>query len=215
MRNLALRNLKFINKSEYKFCENCNCETPHNLESQCMVCETCEYIWCDHCGRFETIERNNQQNHWIFYKSRTKIFLENKNNYKIINYLEENIIGFGVLIKSNKAFCGVYFWYIDNVLYYIGESIDILSRSYDHIREMCEFPEYWVNIVNEIKNGHTLEIKFKEYKECELKEKELYWIDKLKPLVQKCNGINDNVIPFNNRNFNINNSKEKYENRRN
>lgn len=61
----------------------------------------------------------------------------------------------------------------------------------------------------------TLEI-LEECNPKELHDKEFYWINKYKPMSQKCtnDGKFDNIILYNQRKFNINNISEKYEERR-
>ena len=78
---------------------------------------------------------------------------------------------------------------------------------------MLTFPEYWLEIKNEIQNGkHKLRIEFIEYKQKELDNKELEWINKLKPMSQKCDGT-DCIIPLEERNYDITNLKEVYKDR--
>ena len=165
-----------------------------------------DLVWCNHCQQWETKEYHDEPNHWMYYKNKTKIFIE-ENKELFYNFIK-NIVGFDNL-KDAKAVCGIYRWYVDDIPYYVGQSKDVLSRSCDHIREMLIFPEYWVEIKNEIQNGHKLKIEFEEYKLKELDKKELEWIDKLKPISQKCDGT-DCIIPLEERNYDITNLKEMY-----
>lgn len=223
-------NIKYI-KIHMKKCNICEKETPHRLKRnkkdnandslECLVCSV-EYVWCEKCNQWENIHFNSKPLHWVYYKSRSKTFaIENED---IINNFLLNIIGLNLIINlnnndsdhndfnGNNILCGIYTWYIDNVPYYVGQSKDFLSRIYDHVYEMFNYPEFWVNIVNEINNGHTLEIKFDKYKKEDLDKMELLYINILKPMSQKCDG-NDNVILFENRDYDINNLKEKYNER--
>ena len=227
-----------VKRIEMKFCKNCNCETPHkyindvniiddniinNIENTmiCMVCNN-ERIWCNKCNQFESISYNSIPEHWNMNSVNNNInifILINKwklNHKNEIKFLENNIIGFNKLL-DNKIHCGIYKWYVDNVPFYYGKSTNIFRRSYEHFVTIIDFQEWWINIFEEIKNGHNLEIKFNEYKENELDYWEKYWILKDKPMSQKCtnNGNYDNIISLNNRDFNINNLRKKYEERLN
>lgn len=74
-------------------------------------------------------------------------------------------------------------------------------------------PEYWLNIFEEMKNGHTLEIKFKEYNKDDLEIMEKYHIYNEMPISQICTGNKpDNIIPLESRLFNLSNIKEYYYN---
>ena len=187
------------NVVETKFCKICNKETPHNIhEHECLSCNK-EYVWCNHCQKWETKLRNSVPNHWIFYKSKTKQWL--KDNSNLVSYLENIIVGFNDIDNKSKI-CGIYCWYINNTTIYVGQSVDILSRLYDHMMYIVEFPDYWYDIINNLDNN-KLEVKILE--ECNkdlLNNKELYWINILKPESQKCDGT-DNIKPLNQRNFKL------------
>lgn len=167
-----------------KFCDKCKIETPHNIDDECQICETHEKIWCNHCNKWETIKYNLIDLHWIFYKSKTNTWIKDFPHQ--VQSLENNIIGINKL--QNDAISGIYCWLINHKPFYIGKSTDILCRSYDHMFEMYNSPQYWDNIVNNF-DKNTLEIKVLE--ECKpeiINGREMYWINKLKPSSQKCNG---------------------------
>lgn len=191
-------------KIEEDFCEKCKTNTPHK-NGECLVCKG-SHIWCNHCKRYETIHFNSIQNHWIFYKSKTKQWMyENLNGS--VRFLEDNIIGLKNL--QDKIYTGIYCWKIDDIPYYIGQATNILNRSYDHMCNIDISPEYWINIKDNFDN-HTLSIEcLEECKREELDEKEKCWINKLLPLSQKCDGT-DNIIPLEKRKFDIKNFKEIY-----
>ncbi|NMB09725.1 MAG: hypothetical protein GX982_03425 [Tissierellia bacterium] len=175
------------------YCENCNKDTPHNGKRKCLVCLK-KYVWCVRCKKWESKDYNRVYGHWIFYKSSTREFI--KKNEKIVSEMEKST---GLeSIAHRKNICGIYAWYIDEKCWYIGESTDIVSRAYDHIKNIISSPEYWGNAY---KTNLTIKIKILE--EClapYLKERELFWIEKLKPISQKCDGT-DNIAPINERIF--------------
>ena len=211
----------FIHKNKQriyiKFCSCCNKETPHkyNVETREFYCQVCdgEKVWCEKHEQFETIKYNSDPSHGLFYKSVTTKWI--KNFPEEFNYIQ-SIIDFNNNINNSKPICGIYLWRIDNIPYYGGKSYDILSRSYDHIYEMQNDPEYWLNINDpEINSKHTISIEVlqecdKNISDDELHNIELEWIAKIKPISQKCNGT-DHIIPLNQRDYNIYNLKEKYE----
>ena len=170
------------------------------------------------CKRFGLKSVHSDPNHNIHYKTKTRLF--KSENMDLVEFLEENIIGFNVLknlnINNNNSnnknkICGIYFWLIDDVPYYIGQSIDIPSRSYDHIREMFIHLNHWLNIIKEIEKGkHTLTIDFIEYLKEEFDERELELINTLKPISQKCDGT-DNYKHLNKRKYSLNNLRKEYE----
>ena len=216
--NFGFGNLQCSN-IEIKFCEKCNRETPHkyNVEINEFYCQVCdgEKVWCEKHQQFETVNYNSDPSHGLFYKSITKNWIKNNNEeFENIYY----IIDFKNNIDNSKPICGIYLWRIDNIPYYGGKSYDILSRSYDHIYEMQNDPEYWLNINDqEINRNHTISVEVLQ--ECdrnisddELHNIELEWIAKIKPMSQKCNGT-DHIIPLNQRYYNIDNLKEKYNER--
>ena len=184
-------------KIEYKNCEKCNDITPHNHSNECLVCKK-EYVWCEHCQKWETANFNKKLGHWKYYKDITKNWMEENSN--IVRQMEKNIINFNILLK-HKSICGIYCWYINNVAIYVGQSSDILSRSYDHIMEMFCNPEYWYNVVDHLdKNNIKIEIF-----ECDpenLDILEIKKINELKPDSQKCDGT-DRIKPINERKFKI------------
>jgi len=206
-----------ISRFILKFCNCCNKETPHkyNVETGEFYCQVCarEKVWCKKHEQFETIKYNSDSSHGLFYRSVTKKWI--KNFPEEFNYIQ-SIIDFKNNINNSKPICGIYLWRIDNIPYYGGKSYDILSRSYDHIYEMQNDSEYWLNINDsEINSKHTISIEVLQ--ECnrnisddKLHQIELEWIDKIKPISQKCNGT-DHIIPLNQRDYTINNLKEKYE----
>lgn len=196
-------NCATTNIIQYSFCFICNQETPHDLENNCQVCSG-EKIWCEHCQKFETISYNSIQDHWVYYKSRTLNWI--KDNKELVEFLENYIGGFDAIIDKNIS--GIYCWYVCNKPWYIGQSADILSRSYDHMKSFYESPEYFDfykrDSIEKIINDESYNIKVEVLEECNqenLNEKEIYWINKLKPLSQLCDST-DHIIPLNQRNFN-------------
>lgn len=169
-------NGQFKSDCYYEFCSICNRETPHNLENNCQVCLG-EKIWCNHCQKFETISYNSIPDHWIYYKSRTLKWI--KENNELVKFLEKYIDGFNNIIDKNIS--GIYCWYVNNKPWYIGQSADILSRYYDHMKSFYENPEYFDfkqrRDINEIINDKSYNIKIKVLEECDKKcltNKELY-----------------------------------------
>ena len=166
-----------------EYCKECNLITPHDFKDECQVCNK-EKIWCNHCQKFETIIYNSVDLHWIFYKSKTNSWI--RDFPEQVQLLEDNIIGISKL--QNNIISGIYCWLINGTNFYIGQSADISSRSYDHMFEMFNSPEYWNNIANNL-GKNILEIKVLE--ECgseTIDERELYWINKFQPASQKCDG---------------------------
>ena len=85
-------------ESDLIFCKECKMKTPHYYNSNSeLVCKVCsgELIWCDHCNKWETKERNSILNHWIHYKSKTKKWI--KEHPEEVEFLENNILGLDVL----------------------------------------------------------------------------------------------------------------------
>lgn len=210
--SLAYKNLEIINNSRYQFCKNCNYITPHTVDNKCKVCETNEYVWCNKCNKFETIERNSIPYHWLFYKAKTRKWI--KQYPKQFEYIQSIIDDINNL-QNLKPVRGIYLWRIDKIPYYCGDSEDILSRLYDHCYEIQNNSEYWLNIINEVKNGHTISLEVLEECDISISNQEMHniqikWINELKPMSQKCDGT-DHIIPLNQRNYYINNLKEMYD----
>lgn len=179
---------KYITPIKFEYCNKCNAKTPHNNKTQlCQVCNE-EKIWCDKCQKFGSVLFHSQIGHEIFYKKKAKIWI---NQFpEQVEYLKENIIGFNNLIKHNSEFI-IYGWFINKQSFYIGQSKNINSRVYDHLYEIQNSPEYWNSIINNLNEKNVLEIKILD-KKCvnkeELNKSELFWINELKPISQKCNG---------------------------
>ena len=175
-------------------------------------------MYCPICKRFGLKSVHLDPNHTIYYKTKTRLF--KFENMDLIEFLEENIIGFNVLknlnVNNNNSnnknkICCIYCWLIDDAPYYVGQSVDILSRSYDHIREMFIHLNHWLNIIKEIEKGkYTLTIDFIEYLKEEFDERELELINTLKPISQKCDGT-DNYKHLNKRKYSLNNLRKEYE----
>lgn len=200
----------------FKICNECGIETPHvtnnNGDIKCLACSG-DYIWCEHCQKWETKKYNLKSNHWLFWKDETRIWM-NKNTKKV-NFLEKQIEGFD-LLKNSGIISGIYGWFINDKSIYIGESTDILYRSYNHMMCIYECPEYWYDVIyhldkNKIKIKVLKKIDISSYKNMngrKLKEEifkplELYCIDHFKPDSQKCNGFTDHIKPINERKFKI------------
>lgn len=186
--NLAVKNCILINGTEIKFCKSCYRKTPHKVQDEtCSYCQVCsgEKIWCERCKRFENNDFNKIDGHWIFYKKKTKNWIINCQN----EYLQtRNNINDDTIIELeelNTICCGIYCWYMDDLPFYVGQSKDLLSRSYDHLYSIFCYPDWW-NINS--KNGI---LSFRILEKCEqeqLKELESLWITQLQPYSQKCNG---------------------------
>lgn len=204
-----------VDYCENLYCKICNKETPHkynkNGELYCQVCVD-EKVWCDHCQQYESTELNSHTEHWLFYKSRTKKWIQ--------NYLEQFeyirlIIDYKNNIAESKSIRGIYLWRIDDIPYYCDDSEDIYCRSYDHIYEMWNSPEYWLNIRDEsVIRYHTISLEVLEVcdnfiSDREMHKRQIEWINTVKPMSQKCDGT-DHIVPLNQRKYNIDNLKEKY-----
>lgn len=206
---------------EIRTCKESCLETPHkyNKKTKEWECQHCsgEKVWCNHCQQWERVSYNSKPYHWIYWASLTKKWiLENK---ELCNFLERKIKNFDELLNYKSQIYGIYGWYINNVCVYIGESANILDRSYWHMMNICEFPEYWYNVINHLENN-VIEVRIieevdrnkkeyinltsEEFKKNVLKPLELKYINKLKPDSQKCDGKTDNIIDINLRRFKIN-----------
>lgn len=136
-------------------------------------------------------------------------------NPNVVKILEDNIIGFDK-VREYGLNPGIYCWIINGEEFYIGESVEILNRSYYHMMNIHLYPEYWADVYNNgnIKKG-SIEIKILEkvnrndtkYKNVSkkkfkkiLKEKEITWINKIKPTSQKCDGT-DHTKPLEERSY--------------
>lgn len=197
---------------ELKNCSICNNETPHDINTgECLVCKT-KYVWCERCQKWESIKYNSKPNHWLFWSSETKKWITD--NPELVLFLEDQIIGFKNLLEKHCNPC-IYGWFINDETVYIGESKDIILRSYNHMMNIVEYPEYWYNVIDYL-NSNTLEVKIleeidgltlknlKEPKKLKryLKDREKYWINKCQPDSQKCDGT-DRIKPINERKFKI------------
>jgi len=184
------------------------------------------FVWCDHCQQYEDPDFNSISNHWE-EKDKNEFFIYRiwkDDHSEDVSFLESNIVGFDKLL-DNKIHCGIYRWYIDSIPFYYGQSINILRRSHEHFINIIDSSEYWLNIYEEMKNNndnnisnnkiHTLSIDFVECNENELDSLEKKLILRDKPMTQICTNDNkyDNIIPLNQRDFNLENLKDKYEER--
>ena len=172
--------------------------------------------------------------------------LENYRNWKIKNNInkhehiiltEEEFKLFKKIISDvtvlddclkERNICGVYCIVIDGYPFYFGESLNIFTRYFSHVKNMIRYPQNFDNIINDILNNikdpltgkmRTLSLKVvkeldisninikdkKEKKKIKkiLKALEKEIINKFNPYSQKCNGT-DSIIQ------NIN-DREKYE----
>lgn len=182
-----------------KFCEKCNCETPHKYneetnEYECQVCSD-EKIWCNHCNKWETVIYNSIPKHWIYWRSNVNNFI--KENPEEVEFYENNIINFREVVNSIKEICGIYGWYINHKyidindnnkikiirkLVYVGKSTDIRTRCYEHLPNISKFPKWW-GICDH--NNDKLEIKI--LFECDKKDLDFYerkFINELHPWSQ-------------------------------
>lgn len=204
------------NTIKYMNCKEHGEKSPHRKESlngdyKCLVCSG-NYIWCELCKQWEPLYFHDIEGD--FYKKITNNWI--KENLEIVKFLEEKIKGFNALLNSSKI-CGIYGWVINENIIYIGQSTDILSRSYDHMMNIVKYPEFWYNIFNRL-DKNILEIRIleeintksekyrnmanKEFKEQVLNPLELKYIEELKPDSQKCDGT-DRIKPINERKFKI------------
>lgn len=168
-------------------------------------------VWCDHCERWEEKEYNDKPFHWL--DSRSFIHKWIRQNKDLVNNLMSKIKGFDFLLNSNRI-SGIYGWSINNIIIYVGESTNILKRAQEHLYTIYNYPEYWYDIINHLDNN-ILEIKVlekienknglnsKEFSNLLKNRERNYWIPKLKPDSQKCNGT-DSIRPLNERCFKIN-----------
>ena len=206
-------------KIHYKFCEKCNCETPHkyNKETNELYCQSCknEKIWCERCERWEIPSFNSKPNHWMFWATETKQWIDDNPNKVAI--AKKIIIGLNDLLNS-PVITGVYGWFVNDQISYVGESIDILTRSWNHIMYIFEEPDYWYNVIDYF-DKNKIEVKIlksidkncneyknmsnKEFKKNVLKPLELDFIAKLHPDSQKCDGT-DHIRPIEEREIQIN-----------
>lgn len=174
--------------------------------------------------RMSNIDEND-----LFYKTKTKMW--RRKHPDEVKFLEDNIIGFNNIKNRSKngeiKIPGVYIWKINNSVFYVGESIDILDRLYDHMYNIQNFPEFLVNIIDCLKrnveinnngnrnsyncgengccNDFTLSVEIKESNNANkvyLKDMESYYINALKPISQKCDGT-DHIIHLFNRKFTL------------
>lgn len=96
-------------------------------------------------------------------------------------------------IKFNvKHVSGVYcVKYYDKVIY-VGESVDTFIRMTEHLYNMTH-TNYWGNLTH----YDNIEFKLLEHNIDTVQKRhelELYWINKLQPRLQKCNGWSDDKI---------------------
>ena len=172
-------------------------------------------VWCPHCERWETPSFNSRPNHWMFWAAETKQWMDD--NSEKVDLAKKIIIGLNNLLNS-PVITGVYGWFINDKISYVGESMDILTRSWNHIMYIFEEPDYWYNIIDYF-DKNKIEVKIlesvdrndqkyknmtnKEFKSQVLKPLELKWINKLKPDSQRCDGT-DHIRPIKERKIKIN-----------
>ena len=187
---------KWIKPISYNHCIICGIETPHkyndNNELYCQVCSG-ERVWCEHCQKWETINYNSQKEHWLFYKSITKQWISN--NQSLLEKVQNIIEGDYSILLNSHAISGVYGWFLNGTCLYIGKSVDIYSRSLDHIMNMWLYPEEWYMItpyIDTFPANNKLELLILEtsnnIEDGDLWHSELQWINKLNPDSQKCDG---------------------------
>ena len=172
-------------------------------------------VWCHHCERWETPSFNSRPNHWMFWAAETKQWMDE--NPDKVTLAKKIIIGLDALLNS-PVITGVYGWFINDKISYIGESMDILTRSWNHIMYIFEEPDYWYDVIDHL-DKNKIEVKIlenidrndpkyknmmsEEFKSQILKYLELKWINKLKPDSQRCDGT-DHIKPINQRKIKIN-----------
>lgn len=192
----ACNNLgNWIKPISYNHCIVCGIETPHkyndNNELYCQVCAG-ERVWCERCQKWETINYNSQK-HWLFYKSKTRQWINN--NQSLLEKVQNIIEGDYSILLNSPAISGVYGWFLNGTCLYIGKSVDIYSRSLDHIMNMWLYPEEWYMItpyIDTFPTNNKLELLILETSndiaDSDLWHSELQWINKLNPDSQKCDG---------------------------
>lgn len=221
------KDIKLLNKYGFSKSYIGNFEKNANKKNMTFEEYMGTFVWCDHCQQYEDPDFNSISNHWE-EKDKNEFFIYRiwkDDHSEDVSFLESNIVGFDKLL-DNKIHCGIYRWYIDSIPFYYGQSINILRRSHEHFINIVDSSEYWLNIYEEMKNNndnnnisinkiHTLSIDFVECNENELDSLEKKLILRDKPMTQICTNDNkyDNIIPLNQRNFNLENLKDKYEER--
>lgn len=150
-------------------------------------------VWCDHCKAWETKEFNEQIYHWvhwsILYRKLTHDGVEEPRKLAEFLNIEERFSGYECCIYAIES---------DGVCY-VGQTKEPVNRFLAHLCNVYMYPQYWTknkseNIVQDILDGRY-EFNFKILEKCDtsmLNERELYWIEKLQPWSQKCNGT-DNI----------------------
>ena len=172
-------------------------------------------VWCPHCERWETPSFNSKSNHWMFWEAETRQWMSD--NPDKVNLAKKIIKGLDILLNSSTI-TGVYGWFINDQISYVGESMDILTRSWNHIMYIFEEPDYWYDVINYM-DKNKIEVRVlksvnkndpkyinfssKEFKSQVLKPLELDFISKLYPDSQKCDGT-DHIRPINQRQIKIN-----------
>ena len=172
-------------------------------------------VWCNHCERWETPSFNSRPNHWMFWAAETKQWMDD--NSDKVSLAKKIIVGLNDLLNS-PVITGVYGWFINDKISYVGESMDVLTRSWNHIMYIFEEPDYWYDVIDYIEKN-KIEVKIlksvdrndqkyinlssKEFKSQVLKPLELDFISKLHPDSQKCDGT-DHIRPINQRQIKIN-----------
>ena len=115
-------------------------------------------VWCHHCERWETPSFNSRPNHWMFWAAETKQWMDE--NPDKVTLAKKIIIGLDALLNS-PVITGVYGWFINDKISYVGESMDILTRSWNHIMYIFEEPDYWYNVIDYF-DKNKIEVKILE-----------------------------------------------------
>ena len=194
------------------YCNECGQETPHDFNKNCLVCSG-ERIWCERCQQWETKEVNENIYHWTHWSciyrklihdgiEEPKLLAEKLN---LVERFNNYNVGSDSGLHSNSGF--IYSIISDGVCY-VGQTTSLINRFLAHLCNIYLSPNYWrkdannYDIVEDILNRkHNLD--FKVLEECDkelLNEREIYWINKLQPWSQKCNGT-DSIKPLEERNI--------------
>lgn len=147
-----------------------------------------------------------------YYKNNihnVKAIIDWKNeNIKLIENLKLKIVGLSDALENfnNPLLYGFYF---NDILFYLGETVNLSIRILVHLKSIINYPLHWM-FWQELNVNFEIKI-IKDYKNVKnlnkkdlmnfLRNEELKMILKLNPLIQKCINGNDDIIPLEQRNF--------------